>query len=105
MKAKKRIKWLNKRDPFHEWRVGQDVYCQRCEAVFKAEDVSKGREGLPECPTCGATLLDFCEIPFWREDLTMEVSGPERFRWKGPAIRAIPGKPIQLPPSLDGQRN
>lgn len=96
---------MNDRDPVHEWKCGQDVYCLHCDAVFKAEDVGEDSEGLPECPLCDATPLDFFPLPFWRDDLTVAVSEPEQYRWKVPAIRATPGQPGTLPLSPWDQRN
>jgi hypothetical protein len=68
MTANERIEWLNARDPLHQWKVGQDVYCLHCDGVFKAEAVAVDGEGDPCCPLClGATPLDFHPAPWWRE--------------------------------------
>ena len=67
MNAHERVEWLNERDPLHEWRVGQDVFCLHCDGVFKAEAVGEDTDGLPECPNCGATPLDFHPTPWWRD--------------------------------------
>lgn len=100
MNAKERVRWLNARDPLHQWKVGQDVYCLHCEAVFKAEDVGEAADGLPECPLCDATPLDFHEQPFWREDLVGEkiVRGRAIYIWRVEPICAVLGQPRTLPP-------
>jgi hypothetical protein len=41
MNANRRIEWLNERDPLHQWRAGQDVFCLHCDQAFKAEAVGK----------------------------------------------------------------
>ena len=105
MNAEERVRWLNARDPLHKWKVGQDVYCLHCDAVFKAEDVGEDFDGLPECPLCDATPMDFHALPWWREDLTEECEGGERYRWRGQPIRATPGRPGKLPLSPWEQRN
>jgi hypothetical protein len=98
MNAKERIEWLNARDPLHQWKVGQDVYCLHCEAVFKAEDIGEDAEGLLGCPLCGATPLDLHSEPWWREDLTEEKL---EHVWRVEPIRATPGQPRKLPPSAE----
>ena len=25
-----KVDWLNERDPFHQWAVGDDIYCFHC---------------------------------------------------------------------------
>lgn len=92
----KKVQWLNDRDPLNKWSVGEDVYCLHCDGVFKAEDVGKDTDGLPECPRCGATPLDFAGAPWWREDLVEEKT---HYSWLVQPIRATPGQPGQLPPS------
>jgi NAD-dependent SIR2 family protein deacetylase len=47
--------------------VGQDVHCLHCDQAFKAEAVGEDTDGLPECPRCGATPLDFHPTPWWRD--------------------------------------
>lgn len=100
MNAKDRVDWLNVRMPWQKWEVGQDIYCLHCDAVFKAEDVGEDHEGLPECPLCDATPLDFHDKPFWREDLVEQavVRGRLVNIWKAEPILATPGQPRQLPP-------
>jgi hypothetical protein len=97
MNAQERIEWLNARDPLHQWKNGQDIYCFHCEAVFKAEDVGEDGDD-PCCPRCeGATPIDFFHLPWWREDLTLEASGSHRYIWLVNPIVATPGNPHLLP--------
>ncbi len=97
LSAAERVAWLNEEDPFHQWAVGQDVYCLHCDGVFKAEDVACDREGDPTCPVChSSTPLDFFALPWWREDLVKSVDGEEQHAWKVEPIHAIPGKPRSI---------
>jgi hypothetical protein len=105
MNNEARIEWLNARDPLNKWAVGDDVYCLHCDAVFKAEDVGEDTDGLPECPLCTATSLDFHTLPWWREDLVDETSGRALYKWRVPRIRATPGQPRELPPAPQDHRN
>lgn len=100
MNAKDRVEWFNVRDPLNKWKVGQDVYCLHCEAVFKAEDIGVDSDGLPECPSCGATPLDLHHVPWWREDLTNDSK-----QWLVPPIRAVAGRVGKLPAAPWNQRN
>lgn len=62
-------------------------------------------DGLPECPLCDATPLDFHEEPWWREDLMDQtvVRGRLVNAWIVEPIRAISGQPKELPPkSFEG---
>jgi hypothetical protein len=100
MNAEERVRWLNARDPLHKWKVGQDIYCLHCDAVFKVEDVGEDSDGLPECPLCDATPLDFHTEPWWREDLVEQT--PRKYdvknTWRVEPIRAVAGQPGTLPP-------
>lgn len=99
MKPNERVRWFNARDPLHKWTVGQDVYCLHCDGVFKAEDVFEDEDGDPNCPVCRrSSPIDFFPLPFWREDLTKPVKGPQQYIWRVSPIVATPGKPGVLPP-------
>jgi hypothetical protein len=100
MNAEERVRWLNARDPLHKWKVDSDVYCFHCEAVFKAEDVGEDYDFLPECPLCDATPIDFSHEPWWRNDLVEQIPRKYncRIKWRVMPIRAIRGRPRELPP-------
>jgi hypothetical protein len=105
MNAEQRVRWFNARDPLHKWTVGQDVYCLHCDGIFKAQDVFEDEEGDPNCPVCKrSSPIDFHPIPWWREDLTDEVTPAQRFIWRVAPIQAAPGKPSVLPPRPQERR-
>jgi hypothetical protein len=97
-----RAKWLNKVSPTNKWRLGDDVFCLHCDALFKAEDVACDDEGDPTCPLChSSTPLDFHHMPWWREDLCKqldaELETDEQHAWKVEPIHATPGQPFRVP--------
>ena len=99
MNAAERVRWLNARDPLHKWKVGQDIYCLHCDGIFKAQDVFEDEEGNPNCPVCKrSSPIDFFPLPWWRDDLTIECGGPQKWMWRVAQIAANPGKPSVLPP-------
>jgi hypothetical protein len=63
---KMRVDWFNLHERYHEWKVGERVYCRRCcgncepklEGSFLAEDVAEDNyypdRFTPCCPKCGA---------------------------------------------------
>ncbi len=70
-----------------------------CDGVFKAQDVFEDEDSDPNCPVCKrSSPIDFHPLPWWREDLTAEVSGPQQHIWRVSPIVATPGKPSVLPP-------
>lgn len=99
MNSNETVKWLNQRDPLHEWSTDDDVFCLHCDGVFKVQDVARDHEDDPICPVCEAsTPLDFHKIPWWREDLvdqTADREGPLNL-WRVEPITAQPGKPSRL---------
>lgn len=101
MTTTEKVNWLNERDPFRDWSVDDDVFCLHCDGVFKVQDVACRSGDCPTCPVChDGTPLDFAEIPWWREDLVSERANKHGFvrKWRGEPVRAVAGKPGQLPP-------
>ncbi|HZV36803.1 MAG TPA: hypothetical protein VFB72_19655 [Verrucomicrobiae bacterium] len=95
-----RVNWLDDVSPTQSWKLGDDVFCLHCDAIFKAEDVACDTDGDPTCPACqSSTPLDFHHMPWWREDLCQEVDSDEQYAWKGKPLHATPGKPDRLPKS------
>jgi hypothetical protein len=67
-----KVDWLNERDPFHQWAVGDDIYCFHCEKIFKAENVVRDKYHDPNCPHCvGSSPMDFIGrgSTLWPDDL------------------------------------
>jgi len=68
MTPQKRVEWLNFRWPFEpsDFKVGETIFCARCDGKFKVEDVGVDlSDGLPCCPHCRATPMDFSAVRFW----------------------------------------
>jgi hypothetical protein len=104
LSAAKRVAWLNSEDPFHQWAVGQGVFCLHCDGVFRAEDVACDDCHRVVCPVCRDGMPhDFGEIPWWREDMVKVIGDGDAFhgwplyRWSGEPITAESGKPKALP--------
>ena len=77
--AQHMVNFLNSEDPFHEWKVGDVVYCLHCEKSFKAEEVHRHfRRGqnLVACPTdgCDGAPHDWSPEPWQYSDLRFGVS-------------------------------
>lgn len=65
-----RVAWLNDRDPFHAWFVGEVIVCGHCERSFKSQDFGtfEDEDGeLPCCPFCEATPMDFWPWERWQD--------------------------------------
>jgi len=98
--ARRVIKLLNRYHPYRKWSVNDDVFCSKCESVFKVLDMVVNAEGNAGCPVC---LFDFPDqfhtIPDWRRDLMDEFSCGKYLvhKWRVKPIRATIGKPGRLP--------
>lgn len=64
----KRVAWFNSVEVFHEWHVGDVVWCLHCDRSFLAENVRCDSSGLAECGNagCNGSPLDFATSPWWR---------------------------------------
>jgi hypothetical protein len=93
-----RAEWLSDLSPLKSWHVGDDVFCLRCDGIWKAEDVACNNNGDPTCPVClKGTPLVFFHSPWWREDLVAERYGVSHYEWAGKTLRAEPGRPRKVP--------
>jgi hypothetical protein len=63
MDAEEKVSWLNAHARPRKWRVGEDVRCRLCGAVFKAERTVMDFVGEPTCPHCiASTTADFEKV-------------------------------------------
>jgi formylmethanofuran dehydrogenase subunit E len=63
MNAEEKVSWLNAHARPRKWRVGEDVRCRLCGAVFKAERTAMDMVGEPTCPHCiTSTTADFEKV-------------------------------------------
>jgi len=63
MNAEEKVSWLNERARPRRWKVGEDVRCCGCGAVFKAERTAMDFVGEPTCPHCiTSTAADFEKV-------------------------------------------
>lgn len=60
MNAAEKVSWLNAHARPRKWRVGENVRCRLCGAVFKAEQTAQDIVGEPTCSHCiASTAADF----------------------------------------------
>jgi len=60
MNAEEKVSWLNAHARPRKWKVGEDVRCRGCGAVFTAERTAMDFVGEPTCPHCiVSTVADF----------------------------------------------
>jgi hypothetical protein len=63
MNAEEKVSWLNAHARPRRWKVGEDVRCLLCGAVFKAERTISDFVGEPTCPYCiASTAADFEKV-------------------------------------------
>ena len=63
MNSEEKVSWLNAHAGPRKWKVGEDVRCRLCGALFKAERTAIDFVGEPTCPHCiGSTAGDFEKV-------------------------------------------
>jgi hypothetical protein len=93
------VKFLNQHHCYRKWSVNDDVFCDKCDSVFKVIDMVVNDAGNAGCPVCLFDLPDqFHTIPHWRRDLMDEfVHGTIVIhKWRVKPILATVGKPVRL---------
>jgi len=65
------VEFLNGEDPFHQWSLGQEIWCLHCNSSFKAERVGiefvHGKPWKVFCPNnCDGLPHDWSEYPWFR---------------------------------------
>jgi hypothetical protein len=74
MTPQARAVWLSIEPLIKSWKLGDDVFCLHCDAVWIAEDLACDQDGYPTCPFCrNSNPLDFHHIPWWRQVQTATV--------------------------------
>ena len=105
--AKRAVKFLASHHPYQGWVMNDDVFCSKCDSVFKVLDMVVSAEEIAACPVCLFDMPDqFHFVPDWRRDLVDKfVFGKLVIhKWRVKPIVAAIGRPERLPPKREDSK-